>query len=516
MGKLVAVVCGGLAVVILTSPLLLALVVAVILVPAAQVQQTIVCGGTLASTGEWRVPFVDTAYQVTSGYGYRYNPISGASELHDGTDLAAPQTEVVAASSGRVSFAGWGDGFGNHVVIDHGAGITTLYGHLDSIDPAISAGVQVGIGQPIGVEGTTGWSTGIHLHFTIKRDGVAIDPVPFMLEHGAPLNGQPAGPSNSSSPVDGVLEGGVGFDLPQPEVRQDSLRNPPLPIPDGVRRLYEAAASHYGVPWTLLAGVGMAETAHGRNNTTSSAGAQGLMQFMPATWATYGVDGDADGRADIWNDADSVFSAANYLVASGALNGPDGVKRAVFAYNHADWYVGDVLFYAHSYGGGQVLAGTSGCLPGNGTGDPTLPPLTPERLQAVLGWAQGRLGLPYRMGANGPDAYDCSSFTQAAYAQIGVTMPRTAEEQRNWLAAGNGYRVTPGQERPGDLIFIDSYLGPNRIGHVAVVWDPATQQTIEAASESEGIILGDYRRYATRTIFEIWRVGNVSDTARSN
>ena len=134
----------------------------------------------------------------------------------------------------------------------------------------------------------------------------------------------------------------------------------------------------------------------------------------------------------------------------------------------------------------------------------------------MLGWAQGRLGLPYRMGANGPDAYDCSSFTQAAYAQVSVTMPRTAEEQRNWLAAGNGYRVTPGQERPGDLIFIDSYLGPNRIGHVAVVWDPATQQTIEAASESEGIILGDYRRYATRTIFEIWRVGNVSDTARSN
>ena len=87
MGKLVAVVGGGLAAVVLTSPLLLALVVAAILVPAAQVQQTIACGGSLASTGEWRVPFVDTAYQVTSGYGYRYSPISGASELHDGTDL---------------------------------------------------------------------------------------------------------------------------------------------------------------------------------------------------------------------------------------------------------------------------------------------------------------------------------------------------------------------------------------------------------------------------------------------
>ncbi|MEA4945842.1 MULTISPECIES: peptidoglycan DD-metalloendopeptidase family protein [Propionibacteriales] len=515
MGKLVAVVGGGLAAVVLTSPLLLALVVAAILVPAAQVQQTIACGGSLASTGEWRVPFVDTAYQVTSGYGYRYSPISGASELHDGTDLAAPQTTVVSVSSGRVSFAGWGDGFGYHVVIDHGAGITTLYGHLDSIDPAIAVGAPVAIGQPVGVEGSTGWSTGIHLHFTIKQDGAAVDPVPFMLEHGAPLNGQPAGPSSTSSPP-GVLEGGVGFELPEPEMRQDSLHNPPLPIPAEVQRLYEAAAARYGVPWTLLAGVGMTETAHGRNTAVSSAGAQGLMQFMPATWAAYGVDGDNDGRADINNSADSVHSAANYLVASGALDGPDGVKRAVFAYNHADWYVGDVLFYANSYGGGQVLAGTSGCLSGNGTGDPTLPPLTSERLQTVLGWARGRLGLPYRMGANGPDAYDCSSFTQAAYAQIGVTMPRTAEEQRNWLAAGNGYRVPPGQERPGDLIFIDSYLGPNRIGHVALVWDPVAQQTIEAASSELGVIHGNYTGWANLTIFEIWRVGNVADTARSN
>ncbi|MEA5052031.1 MAG: lytic murein transglycosylase, partial [Propionicimonas sp.] len=289
-----------------------------------------------------------------------------------------------------------------------------------------------------------------------------------------------------------------------------------LPIPAEVQRLYEAAAARYGVPWTLLAGVGMTETAHGRNTAVSSAGAQGLMQFMPATWAAYGVDGDNDGRADINNSADSVHSAANYLVASGALDGPDGVKRAVFAYNHADWYVGDVLFYANSYGGGQVLAGTSGCLSGNGTGDPTLPPLTSERLQTVLGWARGRLGLPYRMGANGPDAYDCSSFTQAAYAQIGVTMPRTAEEQRNWLAAGNGYRVPPGQERPGDLIFIDSYLGPNRIGHVALVWDPVAQQTIEAASSELGVIHGNYTGWANLTIFEIWRVGNVADTARSN
>ena len=515
MGKVVAGIAAGLALVIVAGPWVLALTVAAVFAPAAQVQQAVVCSGTIASTGQWRVPFTDASYQITSPFGYRYSPISGASELHDGTDLAAPQTDVVAASAGQVTFAGWEPGFGNHVVIDHGAGITTLYGHLASIAPGVAAGVSVVVGQPVGVEGSTGWSTGIHLHFTIKKDGVAIDPEAFLLEHGAPLNGQPMGPSTASTPVPGAQEGGLGFELPQPEVRQDSLTNQPLPIPAETQQLYEAAGARFGVPWTLLAGVGMAETAHGRVRATSSAGAQGLMQFMPSTFAGYGIDGDGDGRADIWNDADSVFSAANYLVASGVRNGQEGVKQALFAYNHADWYVGDVLFYAHSYGGGQVLGGTSGCVPGTGVGDPTLPSLTPERLRVVLAWAQGRLGLPYRMGANGPDAYDCSSFVQGAYAQIGLALPRTAEEQRNWLAAGNGYRVPLGQERPGDLIFIDSYLGPDRIGHVAMVWDPATSQTIEAASADSGIIIGSYSGYATHTIFEVWRVGNVSDTARS-
>jgi membrane-bound lytic murein transglycosylase B len=73
------------------------------------------------------------------------------------------------------------------------------------------------------------------------------------------------------------------------------------------------------------------------------------MQFMPGTFAIYGVDGDHDGRASITSDADSIYSAANYLTKSGATTGPAGVRRALFAYNHADWYVNDVLHYAHAY-----------------------------------------------------------------------------------------------------------------------------------------------------------------------
>ncbi|HEY5471853.1 MAG TPA: NlpC/P60 family protein, partial [Candidatus Limnocylindrales bacterium] len=241
------------------------------------------------------------------------------------------------------------------------------------------------------------------------------------------------------------------------------------------------------------------------------AGAQGLMQFMPATFAAYAVDGDADGRTTIHDPADSIYTAAHYLVASGATKGPAGVQQALFTYNHADWYVGDVLYYAHAYGGGQILTGPSNCGTGAGDGNPNLGPVSNDRLQLVLDWAHSKLGGRYVLGANGPAAYDCSSYVKAAYSQISITMPRTAQEQRDWLAAGNGYRIPLGAEQPGDLIFIDSYLGPATIGHVALVWDRNGQRTIEAANTRQGIILGTYTDYVSHRVFEIWRLANIMD-----
>ena len=133
--------------------------------------------------------------------------------------------------------------------------------------------------------------------------------------------------------------------------RYQSLTSPAQTIPARIRALYLSAGGRYGVPWELLAGIGMAETRHGGNNQTSPAGAQGLMQFMPGTFAAYGVDGDGDGRRDIHNDADSIFSAANYLYRSGVRTGPAGVIRALWAYNRSISYRNDVLFYAWSYAG---------------------------------------------------------------------------------------------------------------------------------------------------------------------
>ena len=122
----------------------------------------------------------------------------------------------------------------------------------------------------------------------------------------------------------------------------------------------------------------------------------------------------------------------------------------------------------------------------------------------LLAWGQSHVGEPYIFGATGPHAWDCSSFARGAYAQVGIGLPRTAQAQRNWLAGGHGHLVPLGAERPGDLIFIDSYLGRRTVGHVMIVWDPATRTTIEARSTTAGVGHFSYGP-AGHTIFEIWR-----------
>jgi len=404
-------------------------------------------------TGAWRPPFRQ-AYTLTSPFGPRADPITGIPRRHTGQDLVSlpGPGPVVAASAGTVTVGSDPGGYGSFVTIDHGAGITTLYAHLASIAAGITTGARVWAGEELGVEGSSGHSTGYHLHFEIRDHGTPIDPVPFMLAHGAPLNGRPvpsASPPGAAATDPGGQQGGIGFPLPDPGTpRLASLNDPPLPIPAHIKADYLAAADRYHLPWTLLAGIGMEETGHGRATATSSAGARGLMQFMPATWARYGVDGDGDGIADIGNDADSAMSAANYLTASGVTTGgAGGVRRAIFAYNHATWYVNDVLYYAHAYGGGTIAGDPADCGPA-GDGDPSLPPIDAHRIQAMLAWADSHIGDPYVFGANGPHAWDCSSFTQAAYARIGITMPRTASAQRDWLAHGHGHRVPPARNNP--------------------------------------------------------------------
>ncbi len=130
------------------------------------------------------------------------------------------------------------------------------------------------------------------------------------------------------------------------------LRSPSTPAvlaaPPGYLQLYrEAAGTCPGLDWRVLAAIGQVESGHGRNTGTSTAGARGPMQFMPATFAAYGVDGDGDGDREITSPADAIHSAANYLCGYGAGSGQ--LEAALWHYNHAQWYVDLIVRLAQSY-----------------------------------------------------------------------------------------------------------------------------------------------------------------------
>jgi murein DD-endopeptidase MepM/ murein hydrolase activator NlpD len=133
--------------------------------------------------------------------------------------------------------------------------------------------------------------------------------------------------------------------------------------------LWQRDGAAYGVPWQVLASINKIESNFGRNMGPSSAGAIGWMQFMPSTWKRWGVDADGDGIANPWSPEDAIAAAARYLAASG---GQGDISRAVFSYNHAQWYVDEVLQLAQ-------LVGSSGV-------DATF---TLDRLQVSLDQARG-------------------------------------------------------------------------------------------------------------------------------
>lgn len=118
--------------------------------------------------------------QITSAFGYRSNPFGGGVyEFHNGVDFAAPEgTPVYVTAAGTVSELGWNPIFGLMILIDHSNGLHTLYGHLSSAH--VEKGQQVEQGRLIGAVGSTGRSTGPHLHYTVYRYGVAVDPLPYV------------------------------------------------------------------------------------------------------------------------------------------------------------------------------------------------------------------------------------------------------------------------------------------------------------------------------------------------
>jgi murein DD-endopeptidase MepM/ murein hydrolase activator NlpD len=139
---------------------------------------------------------------------------------------------------------------------------------------------------------------------------------------------------------------GLPLDLLAPPAQPEQIGDAQL------QELWQRAGAAYGIPWQVLAAINKVESNFGRNMGPSSAGAIGWMQFMPSTWLRWGTDGNDDGVADPWNAEDAVTSAARYLAAAG---GQSDLRRAVFAYNHADWYVNEVLSLAQTYSSGETF-----------------------------------------------------------------------------------------------------------------------------------------------------------------
>jgi hypothetical protein len=138
----------------------------------------------------------------------------------------------------------------------------------------------------------------------------------------------------------------------------DSFQIPPFLLP-----IYQAAGIEYDVPWQVLASINQIETDYGRNLSVSSAGAVGWMQFLPSTWKEWAVDATGSGYADPYNPVDAIFTAARYLQAAGAAK---NLSKAIFAYNHAGWYVQSVLLRAKLIGGmpNQLIGALTGLVEG--------------------------------------------------------------------------------------------------------------------------------------------------------
>ncbi|WP_316526921.1 bifunctional lytic transglycosylase/C40 family peptidase [Kitasatospora brasiliensis] len=204
----------------------------------------------------------------------------------------------------------------------------------------------------------------------------------------------------------------------------------------------------------------------------SGVGAEGMAQFMPGTWATYGTDADGDGRKDVWNPYDAIASAAVYdcALAKDVANVPgDPQANVLAAYNAGPYAVtrnGGIPPYRETQGYVRNIQAMARSF--TAPAAPSAPLEVSPQSSAAIYFAQTKLGTPYLWGGEGLPSqngrFDCSGLTQAAFESVGIQLPRVANDQ--WYA---GPHPSRDQLRPGDLVFWATDLSdPRSIHHVGI------------------------------------------------
>lgn len=271
---------------------------------------------------------------------------------------------------------------------------------------------------------------------------------------------------------------GTGQSAPSPDAVAD--------IPADKLALYREAASDCpGLDWTVLAGIGKVETDHGRSHLPgvtegqNSAGAAGPMQFLASTFATvttrHRLPAGGASPPSRYNASDAIHAAAYYLCDSGART---DLRRAIYSYNHADWYVTEALDQAARY---------RSSTPGPGSGDCQHLSAPSRTAATVLTFACSQLGQRYVWGGNGPRAsggWDCSGLTKAAYAAAGIVLPRTTADQYHATTP-----IPVSQIQPGDLVFYSNQK--DGIHHVALYLGNNTM--IDAPDFGQPVKIEEYR-----------------------
>lgn len=280
-------------------------------------------------------------------------------------------------------------------------------------------------------------------------------------------------------------------------------------IPKEYIPIYKAAGEKYNIPWTLIAAIHRVETNFGQDLNTSSVGAIGHTQFMVKTWVGwsfprgtrlgdasipketlmsptaiskyggFGVDGDGDGKADPYNVTDSMYSTANYLAANGGASG--NYQKAVFAYNHASWYVSRVMGFMKEYTNGSVEAVSikGGSAKGSEAIEKAIKVGTSIVGKSPYVWGGGR-----NQGDINARKFDCSSYVRWAYSSAGVDLGPVSATTTDTLVK-LGKVVKASEMKRGDVIFFDTY---KINGHVAIYLGDGKFLN---DSSSQGVSVGD-------------------------